>query len=182
MPQTRGVSRNNYPFHTKNVRRRRILGPSRPLGAAPHVHRHHLINHENLSSSSALYRNLSSRVPTFSIFKCASFVPWEFSLDKSSRQTIMRFRLFWQQIGVTISRRSAAGNCTNAQRTRWRCRQGKTRATELHGDVLGHRPDSWYTHHPLKLKSSSRHLAQRMPGACVARRFPGARATSVGCT
>ena len=35
------------------------------------------------ASSSTLYRNLSSRVPSCSIFKCASFWSWEFSLYKS---------------------------------------------------------------------------------------------------
>ena len=34
------------------------------------------------------------------------------------RQGIVRFGLFWQKIGVTISRRYAAGECAHAQACR----------------------------------------------------------------
>ena len=49
-----------------------LSAPSRAMGAAPHVHESHLINHGNLSSALCDKSNLSSRVPTCSIFKCAS--------------------------------------------------------------------------------------------------------------
>ena len=42
-------------------------------------------------------------------------------LYRANRQRTERFCLFWQPIGVTISRRSAAADCADAQRLRQQC-------------------------------------------------------------
>ena len=54
-------------------------------------------------------------VPFCYIFKCGHFWYWRVHLPQSNKQAILRSSPFLALGGVTISRRSAAGSCADAQ-------------------------------------------------------------------
>ena len=92
------------------------LGTARPVGRRSTRGRVKIVNiTENLDKPQPFIQFLDKRCHCASFSNAHLFGPGSFLWAGGERQAIVHFCLFWQLIGVTISRRCAAEGCADAQ-------------------------------------------------------------------